>query len=93
MATRQRVRGRIDIAAEMIRLCSEGKKMTNIMYGANLSYDQLKRYLPELEEQRLIEKVMMDGNIFYRATHRGRNYLAAYEELVRIIRSPIEDKS
>ena len=93
MFKRLRIRGRIEITAEIIRLCIEGKKKTTIMYGANLSYDQLKQYLRELEEQQFVEKVMIDGNIFYRATHRGRNYLAAYEELVRMIKFSIEDKS
>lgn len=79
-------RGRIEITAEIIRLCEEARRKTVIMYGANLSFEQLKRYLKELEEDQFIEKVVIEGSLFYKATRKGKHFLAAYDELLQLVK-------
>lgn len=38
-------RSSLEILQEIIRLARDGNKKTRIMYGANLSYDMLSKYL------------------------------------------------
>lgn len=85
MNTRQYSRGRIDIIASIIMICTEEKRKTPIMYRANLSYDQVGRYVRELQEKELIEEVTIDGNAFYRTTAKGRDFLKAYEKIEQIL--------
>lgn len=38
-------RSSLEILSEVIRLAGQGHKKTRIMYGANLSYDMLTKYM------------------------------------------------
>lgn len=55
----------------------EGRRKTNIMQSANLSTDQVGKYLELLYINGMVKK---DGNI-YQVTHRGVEFLDIFEQL------------
>jgi predicted transcriptional regulator len=86
MTERKNNRGKIEIMADVLSLCTTGIKKTHIMYKANLSYEQILYYLKLLSVRRLIIQDVRDGAILYRTTERGRDFLGYYfrmEELLR----------
>lgn len=70
-------RSRVEITADILELTCCSCKPTTMMYKANLSYDQLKTYLAYLSGKSWIVKE--EGE--WRATERGREYLAVYQKL------------
>ncbi len=50
-------------------------KPTHLLYGGNLSYDRLKKYIQELEEKGLIMQVNDKGKTRYRITDKGINFI------------------
>lgn len=87
MAKKQRSREKLDILADIIRLCSEATRKTHVIYGANLSTLQADKYLQQLVEQRLIEEVTIDGNNYYEATVRGRLFVELQEKVREMLDS------
>lgn len=62
---------------ETLKNKHEGKRKTNIMQSANLSTDQVSKYLELLYLNGLVRK---DGNI-YQVTRRGVEFLETFEHL------------
>lgn len=56
-------------------------KPTHILYGANLSYDRLQKYLIFLIDNGFIEKKEEDGKIFYLITIKGHEYLSGLKKM------------
>jgi len=54
-----------------------GSKKTHIMYGANLSYKLLTRYVEGVLEAGLIS---YDGESYYKLTEKGKMFLECYDE-------------
>jgi len=75
-AKRDRVSICMDIL-ETLKTKREGKRKTNIMQSANLSTDQVCKYLELLYINGLVKK---DGNI-YQVTRRGVEFLETIERL------------
>jgi predicted transcriptional regulator len=75
-------RGRIDILADILSLSTEAVRKTHIMYGANLSYEQVSNYVEELQDKGFLEEVTTKR---YRITDKGRLYLEEYEALKRMM--------
>jgi predicted transcriptional regulator len=70
-------RSRMEIVADILTSCAEGgSNKTSIMYGNNLSYAQLQRYLLGLEASGLI---VQDGSGKYGITPAGRTALVSFE--------------
>ena len=61
----------------ILRLCSNGLKKTHVMYRANLSHQQLEKYLEILMVRDLL--AIKDGN--YVTTPRGMTFIQKYNEL------------
>ena len=62
-------RSDVAITLDILRLVRRGERKTRIMYGANLSYDMLTRYIDFLIERGFIET---DGSdTLYKLTHKG----------------------
>jgi predicted transcriptional regulator len=76
-------RGRMDIAAAILRIAEGGSKKTRIMYLASISYPQLKEYLAVLTDRGLLEYVKEER--IYSTTDRGRRFLKMYEEAGRMM--------
>lgn len=60
-----------------------GATKTKLMYGAYLSYAQLKEYLSFMQQKDLLTND--DGQQIYRLTQRGLQFLNVYEELKEIM--------
>jgi predicted transcriptional regulator len=75
-AKRDRVSICVDIL-ETLKSKREGKRKTKIMQSANLSTDQIRKYLELLY---LNGMVKMDGNS-YQLTRRGAEFLEIFEHL------------
>jgi predicted transcriptional regulator len=75
-------RTRIEILASILNVASKDSLKTHIMYRANLSHKQLKKYLTFLESNQLLEETN-DPEIGhrYRITQRGIEFLKDYSRL------------
>jgi predicted transcriptional regulator len=82
--TLERRRSSIEVIADMLRLGEAGK--TEIMYSANMSYFQLKKYLKFLLELKLIDKVTV-GNptVTYRVTRKGLRLLRNIDSVLEVL--------
>jgi predicted transcriptional regulator len=78
-------RSAIDIVHDILKVCNKGSiNKTAIMYQSNLSYDQLKRYLTILSEQRMIGR-NDSGN--FEITDRGQKTLAKVSRVLESTRA------
>jgi len=66
----------LDIAREVLFIASVRARKTRIMYGANLSFRQVQKYLNTLLNNGLLEHV--DSG--YLVTEAGREFLSLYEK-------------
>ena len=82
---RKNNRGKIQIIGDMLALATSGIKKTHIMYGANLSYEQVHLYLGELTGKSLIAQDVSPEGIIYRTTEKGREFLLYYTHLIQIL--------
>jgi len=79
-----RRRTSLEIIADMLRLGEAGK--TEIMYSANMSYFQLKKYLNFLLERKLIDKVTLGNpSVTYRVTRKGLKILRNIDAILEAL--------
>ena len=72
-------RSDVEVAADMLRV--KGSQ-TAIMYGANLSYTQTQKYLHQLSEMKLIERVeLRNGRPLYGPTGKGLEFLELVDQM------------
>jgi len=76
----ERYRSRLRIIRDIlsvVRSAGDNRpKKTHIMYGANLSYRLLKKYLEDVLKTGLIK---YDGKAYYTITEKGKMFLKLYE--------------
>ncbi len=84
-------RSNIEVIADILRLGEAGK--TEIMYGANMSYRQLQKYLGFLTQHGFIELVKV-GNpvITYRMTKKGLRLLKNIDSILEMLAYREQDK-
>jgi predicted transcriptional regulator len=74
-------RSSIEVIADMLRLGEAGK--TEIMYSANMSYFQLKKYLKFLMDKGLISEVTLGNpSVTYRVTSEGLKLLRNIDSIL-----------
>ncbi|MFC2035690.1 winged helix-turn-helix domain-containing protein [Chloroflexota bacterium] len=77
-------RSNFEIIADMLRLGEAGK--TEIMYSANMSYFQLKKYLNFMLQMKLIDKVTVGNPIVtYRVTRKGLRLLRNIDNILHML--------
>jgi predicted transcriptional regulator len=76
-------RSRTDIVSQILEVANGGTSKTKIMYGAYLSYAQLKEYLAVLTENGLIEYQPDDQR--YRTTEKGLRFLKTYSQIGQMV--------
>ena len=69
----------LDITKDILRVASVKVRKTRIMYQANLSFVQVKKYLHALLEKDLLRH---DGDSCYLVTEKGMEFLELYDEYV-----------
>lgn len=74
-------RGRLEIVYGILSLCRKPTRKTRILYGCNLSYEQLQRYLEFLVSHELLYSFRSKGRAFYRRTDKGKEFLDGYVHL------------
>jgi predicted transcriptional regulator len=72
-------RSRSEIIAIVLQTANKGATKTRIMYGAYLSYAQLKEYLEFLQAKELIK--YEEGTQLYRLTAKGLQCLSTIEQM------------
>ena len=79
-------RSEMEIIAEILTLSMNGSKTTELLYQGNLSYTQLKNYLPYLLEKNILEEgyVINNGNTYrlYQVTEKGLNLLKDIKKIL-----------
>lgn len=79
-------RSDVAITLDILRLVRRGERKTRIMYGANLSYEMLTRYLDFLVERRFI--VLDAVTTSFRLTERGQTLMTDLERVNRHFEDP-----
>ena len=71
-----RRRSDIEIISEMLKVGENGAGKTEIMYGVNMSYSQIQKYLGYLVGEGFIDTIKI-GNpcVYYRVTEKGLKLL------------------
>ena len=67
------------ITAEILDACKNGAKRTHVLYGVNLSFHQMNKYMTLLERRKLIR--YDSKSRMYWTVEEGLNFLAEYWEL------------
>ncbi|OGO00943.1 MAG: hypothetical protein A2Y58_02235 [Chloroflexi bacterium RBG_13_51_52] len=81
-------RSNIEIIADMLRVGENGAGKTEIMYTANMSYNQIQKYLEYLVNQGFITKINIDSTmIAYQVTESGLKLLKAIDTLMSMLES------
>ena len=77
-------RSNIEVIADILRLGKAGK--TEIMYGANMSYRQLQRYLGYLTERGFIDTTKVGNPVTqYKVNEKGFRLLENIESLLEML--------
>jgi predicted transcriptional regulator len=72
-------RSRADISSEILKIADKGVSKTKIMYGAYLSFTQLREYLKMLLDNGMLD--FDEETMQYRTTETGRNFIKMYERM------------
>ena len=79
-------RSDIEVVANILRIRGS---QTAVMYGANLSYEQTKKYLGQLSSLSLIgTDGGLDARPQYGSTEKGRKFLELFERLEALVAGP-----
>jgi len=73
----------MEIMAQILAFCTQARRKTRIMYGNNLSHEQLKAYLMLLTSQGLLAH----NSDKYETTLRGQRFLEAFAQLHDVLDS------
>jgi predicted transcriptional regulator len=69
----------------ILSLSSIGMRKTRIMFGANLSFEQVTFYLGELVAKGLLERRLEGEDVLYITTKRGKDFLDHFMRLSGLI--------
>jgi predicted transcriptional regulator len=83
-----RRRSNIEIIADMLRVGENGAGKTEIMYTANMSYNQIQKYLNYLVNQGFVHKINVDNTmVAYQVTDSGFKLLKVIDTLMNMLES------
>ena len=78
-------RDKLVIMTEIMLVAVKGASKTQIMYKANLSFSQLKRYLTLLLHHSLLEKSVLNGRVVYKATAKGVAFTEMQQQIIDLL--------
>lgn len=88
MSSRIKYRSRLAILVDILEVIAEGEtKPTRIMYGANLSYDRLQKYLDYLVRMGLINEIKDNEEVRYRITEKGLQFIKDARRVLEFMRA------
>ena len=76
------VRTRIEIYEEMLELTKVETKKTHLVYGCNLNFNTVKKYLKHLLDKGQIKEIILRDKTYYVTTNKGLNTLKTLKTLV-----------
>ncbi len=77
-------RSRIEVMADILRLGEAGK--TTIMFEANLSYVQLKKYLRYLTDEGFLQRIVVPNpGVKFRTTEKGEKLLENIDVVLNML--------
>jgi predicted transcriptional regulator len=79
-------RDRLGIMAEIMEISKEGILKTQIMYGVNLSFSQLREYLSFLTEMGFLKVHTKNRKKIYETTAKGVQYIESYREMSNLLK-------
>lgn len=83
-------RSRLSIIYQILRICNDDQvSQTKLMYKANLSYFQLKKYVNTLMTKDLLQETVHNGKKSYSCTPRGRQFIDTFRDLTMLLRNAI----
>ena len=74
-------RNKIEIMVDILSVARDEAKKTEIVYGANLNFNRVMRYLPFLEKRGLIA----DFGGVYKTTEKGEKFLYDYQKMQNLL--------
>jgi predicted transcriptional regulator len=74
--------------AEILELAKGGRMKTQIMYGVNLSFSQLREYLSFLTEMGFLRIRVENRRRVYETAAKGIQYIQSYNEMSSLLRKP-----
>jgi predicted transcriptional regulator len=78
-----RRRSGLEIVAQMLIFCKEPQIKTRVMYGLNLSWGMVEKYLSLLQSSALLE--VHHSPTKYLTTQKGLKFLRSWEELTKLV--------
>ena len=81
------MRSRFEIIQIILLLASGKKSKTSILYGANLSFNQLHEYFTFLLDTNLLSSDEVDGKTCYKTTAKGYRFLECFQEIQDFLRN------
>lgn len=85
----ERKRAYLEIARDILEVSRTGARPTALVYGANLNFNIIKKYLHELEKAGLIEVTVIQYGIesrIYTTTDRGLIFMESLGRTLDIYR-------
>lgn len=76
-------RARLEIMAEMLSSCKQPRLKTQVMYGTNLSWKLLQKYLSILQLRGFLR--VHHSPIKYVTTQKGLDFLEVWRELKELL--------
>lgn len=76
-------RNGLEIMVEILSLCKQPQLKTKVMYGTNLSWQMLEKYLSELQSLGLLE--VHYSLTKYATTEKGLKFVEKWKELVELL--------
>ena len=73
-------RDKTDVYHDILESAITPVRKTRLVYGSNLNFEIIKKYIIELTTSGLLEQ---NGN-FYTTTEKGRKYIKAQESLTKL---------
>lgn len=78
------IRNSLEIIAEILSLCKEPRTKTQVMYGANLSWGLLQKYLSKLQSKGLLG-ARAHSRTEYVTTRKGLRFVKKWKELMKLL--------
>jgi len=70
-------RNNYDVRADILRLCRIGQKKTWVVYGTNLNFKMMDRYLVQLVE---LGHIRVEGDLFF-TSELGNSWVSNFDKL------------
>jgi len=84
----KRKRGPLEIARDLLEVAKYGARPTALVYGANLNFNIIKKYLKEMEDNGLIHVEILDGvrSRLYTTTESGLAFIDSVSRTLDLYR-------